>query len=95
MIVRLLCMVWFWVAAGVVQAADFRVTFINPGGETGFWGDVSRTMMAAAADLNVDLEILHADRRPYGMEELLSLRLEQGSCRTISFWSTRTRRLPV
>ncbi|WP_460071774.1 ABC transporter substrate-binding protein [Roseibium sp. ROS1] len=78
MIVRLLCMVWFWVAAGVVQAADFRVTFINPGGETGFWGDVSRTMMAAAADLNVDLEILHADRRPYGMEELLSLRLEQG-----------------
>ncbi|GAB2184392.1 ABC transporter substrate-binding protein [Roseibium sp. LAB1] len=78
MFVRLLCMVWFWVVAGVVQAADFRVTFINPGGETGFWGDVSRTMVAAAVDLNVELEILHANRRPYGMEELLSRRLEQG-----------------
>ncbi|MEE4014292.1 ABC transporter substrate-binding protein [Roseibium sp. FZY0029] len=78
MFVRLLCMVWFWIAAGVVQAADFRVTFINPGGEKGFWGDVSRTMAAAAADLNVDLEILYANRRPYGMQELLQHRLDQG-----------------
>ncbi|TYC75685.1 substrate-binding domain-containing protein [Stappia sp. BW2] len=78
MFVRLLYLVWFWIAASVVQAADFRVTFINPGGETGFWGEVSKTMFAAAADLNVDLEILNANRRPYGMEELLSQRLSQG-----------------
>jgi ABC-type sugar transport system substrate-binding protein len=78
MFVRLLCMVWFWIAASVVQASDFRVTFINPGGETGFWGDVSKTMSAAAADLNVDLEILYANRRPYGMQELLRHRLDQG-----------------
>jgi len=78
MIARLLCLVFFWIAAGAAQAADFRVTFINPGSETGFWGDVSRTMAAAAADLNVELEVLYADRQPYGMEEQLSRRLQQG-----------------
>ncbi|KZM52168.1 sugar ABC transporter substrate-binding protein [Labrenzia sp. OB1] len=64
--------------AGVAHSADFRVTFINPGSETGFWGDVSRTMTAAAADLNVELEILNADRQPYIMEALLKKRLEDG-----------------
>ncbi|WP_269585755.1 ABC transporter substrate-binding protein [Roseibium sp. Sym1] len=78
MIVRVFCIVCFWIAAQAVQAADFRVTFVNPGGETGFWGEVSKTMAAAAADLNADLEILNADRQPYAMEELLSQRLVQG-----------------
>jgi len=78
MIVRVVCLVFFWIASHAVQAADFRVTFVNPGDETGFWGEVVKTMAAAAADLNVDLEILNADRRPYAMEELLSHRLEQG-----------------
>ncbi|WP_208977876.1 ABC transporter substrate-binding protein [Labrenzia sp. 011] len=64
--------------ANVAHAADFRVTFLNPGGETGFWGDVSRTMAAAAADLDVDLEILHAERQPYIMEALLRKRLDDG-----------------
>lgn len=63
----------------MAQAGDFRVTFINPGGTSGFWGDVSATMAAAADDLNVDLEILNADRRTYGMETLLSQRLKQGN----------------
>lgn len=78
MIVRVVCIVCFWIASFAVQAADFRVTFINPGDETGFWGEVSKTMSAAASDLNVDLEILHANRLPYAMEELLGHRLEQG-----------------
>lgn len=79
MIVRLLCIVWLLVASSAAQAADFRVTFINPGDETGFWGEVTRTMSAAASDLNVDLEVLNANRQPYAMEELLSQRLEQGN----------------
>ncbi|MFC6657820.1 hypothetical protein ACFQEX_21290 [Roseibium salinum] len=64
--------------AGAVHAADFRVTFINPGGESGFWGEVSKTMAAAAADLDVELEILYADRQLYRMEALLQQRLDQG-----------------
>jgi len=78
MAVRLLWIWFFWTFAGIVQAADFRVTFINPGGQSGFWGDVSRTMMAAAEDLDVDLEILYADRLPYLMEVLLEERLADG-----------------
>ncbi|MHA7776620.1 ABC transporter substrate-binding protein [Roseibium sp. M-1] len=72
-------MMFLLIAAGTVQAADFRVTFINPGSESGFWGDVSKTMAAAAADLNVELEVLYANRQAYGMEEQLSRRLEQGN----------------
>ncbi len=78
MAVRLLVLCCLWFAAGAAQAADFRVTFVSPGGETGFWGEVARTMAAAADDLNADLEVLYADRKPYAMEELLSHRLEQG-----------------
>jgi ABC-type sugar transport system substrate-binding protein len=79
MIARLFYVVFIWIAAGAAQAADFRVTFINPGFESGFWGDVSKTMAAAAADLNVELEVLYANRQPYGMEEQLGRRLEQGN----------------
>ncbi|MBG6205054.1 ABC-type sugar transport system substrate-binding protein [Labrenzia sp. EL_13] len=79
MVVRFLLFMVFWIFTSVAYAADFRVTFINPGGSSGFWGEVSKTMSAAAADLNIDLEILNADRQPYGMEERLQLRLEQGN----------------
>lgn len=65
--------------SGISIAGDFRVTFVNPGGSEGFWGAVSQTMEAAAEDLNIDLEILNADRRPYGMEEELKARLETGN----------------
>ncbi|MCV0424688.1 MAG: ABC transporter substrate-binding protein [Roseibium sp.] len=79
MIARLLCFCFACFFSFVVQAADFSVTFINPGGKTGFWGEVSRAMKAAAIDLDADLEILYADRQPYAMEELLQQRLEQGN----------------
>lgn len=78
MVSRFLCTWFVLICASVAQAADFRVTFLNPGGDNGFWGEVSKTMSAAASDLNVDLEILNANRRPYAMEELLQQRLEQG-----------------
>eukprot|EP00903_Cladosiphon_okamuranus_P002222 g2220.t1 len=35
-------------------------------------------MTAAASDLNVDLEVLHAGRQPYEMEALLDRRLKEG-----------------
>ena len=79
MVVRTFIVWCFCVLAGAVHAADFSVTFISPGGITGFWGEVAKTMAAAADDLNADLEILYADRQPYAMEELLSHRLEQGN----------------
>jgi ABC-type sugar transport system substrate-binding protein len=78
MILRLFCLVCFWLASQAALAADFRVTFVSPGGKTGFWGGVADTMAAAAADLNADLEVLHADRKPYAMTELLGRRLAEG-----------------
>lgn len=78
MAVRFLCFCFFWTLAYTVHAADFRVTFINPGGSDGFWGEVTKTMSAAAADLNIELEILNADRQPYGMETQLQQRLDRG-----------------
>lgn len=47
----------------VAYSADaIDVTFINPGNETQFWGEVSATMQSAAKDLNINLEIIHTDR---------------------------------
>ena len=47
----------------VAQAGGhLSVSFINPGGASGFWGDVSNTMAAAAEDLGIDLEVIHTDR---------------------------------
>ena len=40
----------------------FSVVFLNPGGETSFWGMVSGTMTAAAEDLSIDLEVIHTNR---------------------------------
>ncbi|GAB4531315.1 MAG: ABC transporter substrate-binding protein [Roseibium sp.] len=75
---RFLCLACFWIVPLAAQAADFRVTFVSPGGKTGFWGEVASTMAAAASDLNADLEVLYADRKPYAMAELLSRRLAEG-----------------
>lgn len=44
------------------SAPRFSVAFINPGGETSFWGMVSQTMAAAADDLAIDLEVIHTNR---------------------------------
>ncbi|MFK7942286.1 MAG: ABC transporter substrate-binding protein [Paracoccaceae bacterium] len=46
--------------AGADDAID--VIFINPGNETQFWGEVSDTMLAAAQDLDINLEIIHTHR---------------------------------
>lgn len=46
---------------------DLNVVFINPGNAEAFWGDVSATMAAAADDLAIDLEIIHADRNRFAM----------------------------
>ncbi|TYC52156.1 substrate-binding domain-containing protein [Rhodobacterales bacterium] len=78
MIVRFFCFICLWLTSALAVAADFRVTFINPGYDRGFWGDVSRTMEAAAKDLSADVEVLYAEWRPYGMEELLQSRLKRG-----------------
>ena len=44
------------------QAMAINIAFINPGGETGFWGNVSGTMQAAADDFGHGLEIIHTNR---------------------------------
>ncbi len=75
---RLLTACIFLLFAVSAHAGEFRVVFLSPGGETGFWGDVAKTMSAAAQDFDVDLEILYADRKPYAMEEMLHERLGRG-----------------
>lgn len=79
MFIRVLCVCVLWLSAAAAQAADFRITFISPGFDHGFWGDVSRTMEAAARDLNADLEIFHSEAKPYRMEEILQERLLAGN----------------
>lgn len=55
----------FSLTPGVARGAGaLSVVFINPGGPAQFWGDVSKTMRAAAEDLDIELEIIdtHRDR---------------------------------
>jgi len=58
-------------------AADLKVTFINPGVSNpshttgGFWYNVSSFMEAAAEDLNIDLEILYAERNHIKLTRLV------------------------
>ncbi|APX93065.1 hypothetical protein BWR19_09060 [Halomonas sp. 1513] len=61
-----------------IFAASLNVTFINPGyqGER-FWDMVGTTMLAAAADLDIELEILHAERDRYIMQSLAAQVLER------------------
>lgn len=56
---------------------DFKVTFINPGHPEGdqtgnFWSRVSQFMQAAADDLNIQLNIVYAERNHIVMKSLLS-----------------------
>ena len=53
------------------QGERIAVTFVNPGNskET-FWTMVSNAMAAAAEDLNIDLDILYAERNRIRMREL-------------------------
>ncbi len=54
---------------GPAGAKPISVTFINPGGNSAFWGDVVATMEAAANDLDIELEVLHTDRDRIRMVE--------------------------
>lgn len=56
---------WLSLAASPLHAtvtSNGSVTFINPGGTDGFWGNVSATMQESARQLNVKLEVLHSNR---------------------------------
>ena len=47
----------------MAESKPFSVIFINPGSaDHGFWGNVTKSMRAAAADLKIDLEVLSSDR---------------------------------
>ncbi|MCP4164179.1 MAG: substrate-binding domain-containing protein [Deltaproteobacteria bacterium] len=58
-------------------AAKIKVTFINPGvservhATGGFWAKVSSFMKAAATDLNIELEVLYAERNHLELRELV------------------------
>lgn len=52
----------------LAQTQPLRVSFINPGSaQESFWGDIDSLMLVAAAELNIELEILHADRDHFRM----------------------------
>ena len=57
----------------LVLAAGLQVVFINPGRtEEPYWRSVTRFMQPAAAQLGIELEVLHAERDHLKMLELTS-----------------------
>ncbi len=52
-----------------VSASDLEIAFINPGGSSGFWGNVAGTMSAAGTDLDVKVQVLNSDRDRFKMVE--------------------------
>ena len=65
--------VFLTLAMVVNSIADtrMRVTFINPGkSDEVFWAMVSAAMIASAEDLDVDLEVLYAERDRFRMKTL-------------------------
>ncbi len=56
----------------LVHAADFNVVFINPGrSEEPYWRSATRFMQPAADQLDIDLEVLYAERDHLKMLELV------------------------
>ncbi|HYD81953.1 MAG TPA: ABC transporter substrate-binding protein [Paucimonas sp.] len=54
------------------QAADFSVTFINPGrSDEPYWRSATRFMQPAARQLDIQLEVLYAERDHLKMIELM------------------------
>lgn len=49
------------------MAVGPKIAFINPGGDNGFWGDVSSVMREAATQLDIELEIFNANRNRLNM----------------------------
>lgn len=63
--IRVLFLSVFFLTTAVFPAFAkdrLSVSFINPGGETDFWGDVVATMIAAADDLDIELDVIHTNR---------------------------------
>ena len=54
-------------ATFATNAMALDVTFVNPGGEDGFWGAVTKTMQAAANDLDINLDVVHSNRDRFVM----------------------------
>lgn len=55
-------------AKPLAQSHPIRVSFINPGSaQESFWGDIDSLMLTAATELNIELEILHANRDHFRM----------------------------
>jgi len=67
----------FLILCTSVYASDFSVTFINPGvsdkshATGGFWTNVSNFMQAAADDLEIDLEVIYAERNYLNLKNLV------------------------
>ncbi|MBV8467640.1 MAG: ABC transporter substrate-binding protein [Burkholderiales bacterium] len=69
MITRLLC--YAFLALTVPLAAAFSVGFVNPGKSTEtYWVTVSQVMQAAAKQLDIQLEVVYAERDHLRMEGL-------------------------
>ncbi|WP_028864024.1 ABC transporter substrate-binding protein [Psychromonas aquimarina] len=67
----------FLLPSVISSGASMKVTFINPGvsvenNQTGsFWYNVSAFMKAAANDLDIDLEVLYAERNHLNLDRLM------------------------
>lgn len=60
------------------HADPSSVLFLNPGkAQESFWGDVDGLMAAAAEDLDLRLEVFHAEREHFRMAEFLATRLKR------------------
>jgi ABC-type sugar transport system substrate-binding protein len=74
---------FFFPSIQVAAQEKMRVVFINPGFSDvgnptgGFWISVSSFMQAAAADLNIDLEILYCDRNHIKMKRVAAQVIER------------------
>jgi ABC-type sugar transport system substrate-binding protein len=70
--VAIACCIALPLLAPLAQAADFSVVFINPGrSEEPYWRSATRFMQPAAQQLNIDLEVLYAERDHLKMIELM------------------------
>lgn len=65
-------------ASPILWAANFNVVFINPGrSDEPFWRSVTRFMQPAARQLNIDLEVLYAERDYLKMIDLAKMVAER------------------
>lgn len=77
--IRIVGVCWVLVMAlSSAHAEQSSVLFLNPGkAQESFWGDVDGLMAAAAEDLDLRLEVFHAEREHFRMAEFLAGRLKR------------------